>query len=318
MNRRAFLSALSGSLLAAPLAAEAQPATSVRRILLYATSERWRQVILSALRERGWLEGRDISMQQHKEEDSYAHLGEHLGKGPVDVLIMGGPQLIDAGMKATKTIPIVGVDLETDPVKAGFVKSLARPGGNVTGIWMDLPEIAGKQIEFLREVVPRLTRLGVVWDDPIGQPQLVESQSAARAFNVSLYPSVLHEAADIDGVMKRLLAEHVQAVLSLTSPVVFRAHSRLADLARQNRLPSMSPLSTYPAAGGLMAYGPDFPAMWIQVADYVDRILKGARAGDLPVERPSKFSLVVNLKTAKALGLTIPPPLLQRADQVIE
>jgi putative tryptophan/tyrosine transport system substrate-binding protein len=318
MDRRVFIGTLTGGLLAAPLAAQAQPATSVRRILLYATSERWRQMILSALRERGWLEGRDISMQQYREEDAYSHVGEHLGKGPVDVLIMGGPQLIRAGMKATKTIPIIGIDLETDPVKAGFVKTLARPGGNVTGIWMDLPTIAGKQIEFLREVVPRLSRLGVVWDDQVGQAQLVESQSAARAFNVSLYPSALHQAADIDGAMERLLAERVQAVLALTSPVVFRAESRLADLARQNRLPSISPLSTYPAAGGLMAYGPDFPAMWIQVADYVGRVLKGARAGDLPVERPSRFSLIVNLQTAKALGLTIPPSLLQRADQVIE
>ena len=257
-------------------------------------------------------------MEQHREEDAYVHIGEHLGKGPVDALIMGGPQLIRAGMTATKTIPIIGIDLETDPVKAGFVKTLARPGGNVTGIWMDLPEIAGKQIEFLREVVPGLSRLGVVWDDQVGQPQLVEAKSAARAVNVSLYPSTLRQAADIDDVMKRLLAERVQAVVALTSPVVFRTLSRLADLTRYNRLPSISPFSTYPAAGGLMAYGPDFPTMWIQVAHYVDRVLKGARAGELPVERPSKFSLIVNLQTAKALGLTIPPSLLARADQVIE
>jgi putative ABC transport system substrate-binding protein len=317
MNRRAFL---TGSLvaLAAPRAARAQPATSVRRIVLYATAERWRQDILSVLREWGWREGRDISLEQHREEDAYARVGEHLGKGPVDVLIMGGPQLIRAGMKATKTIPIIGIDLESDPVKASFVKTLTRPGGNVTGIWMDLPEIAGKQIEFLREVVSRLSHLGVVWDDQVGQPQLVEVQAAARGVNVNLYPSALRQAADIDGVMKRLLAERVQAVFALTSPVVFRAQSRLADLARHNRLPSISPFSTYPAAGGLMAYGPDFPAMWVQVAHYVDRVLKGARAGDLPVERPSKFSLIVNLKTAKAIELTISPSLLLRADQVIE
>jgi putative ABC transport system substrate-binding protein len=299
-------------------AGRAQPAPKVRRILLYATADRWREVILVALRERGYVEGRDIAVEWHGEEDNYAHIDEHLAKGPVDALIMGGPALIRAGMKATKTIPIIGIDLESDPVKAGFVKTLARPGGNVSGIWMDLPEIAGKQIEFLREVLPRLSRLGVVWDDQIAQPQLMGSQSAARAVNVSLHQVVLRQAADVDGAMKQLLAAQVQAVLALTSPVVFPAQSRLADLARQNRLPSISPFSTYPAAGGLMAYGPDFPAMWVQVAHYVDRVLKGARVGDLPVERPSKFSLIVNLKAAKALDLTIPSALLARADQVLE
>jgi len=302
--------------LAMPRASRAQPATSVRRILLYA-SERWRQVILSTLRERGWVEGRNISVEQHGEEDSHAHVGEHLTKGPVDVLVVGGPHLIRAGMRATKTIPIIAMDLESDPVKAGFVKTLARPGGNVTGIWMDLPEITGKQIQFLREVLPGLSRLGVVWDDQIGQLQLVEAQSAARAVNVSLHPWALRQAADIDVVVKHLLAERVQAILALTAPVVFRTQARLAELARQNRLPSISPFSTYPAAGGLIAYGPDFPAMWVQLAHYVDRILKGASPGDLPVERPSKFSLIVNLKTAKDLAITLPQSLVLRADEVI-
>jgi putative tryptophan/tyrosine transport system substrate-binding protein len=215
-------------------------------------------------------------------------------------------------MRATTTIPIIGLDLESDPVADGFVRTLARPGGNVTGIWMDIPEIAGKQIQFIREVVPSLNRLGVVWDDQIARPQFTELQAVSRTANISLFPAAVRRSTEIDGVLKRLVAERPQAIVVLTAPVIF------AELAVQSRLPSISPFSPYPESGGLMAYGPDFKAMWHQLAVYVDRVLRGARAGDIPVERPSKFSLIINLKTAKALGLTIPPLLLARADQVIE
>jgi len=166
--------------------------------------------------------------------------------------------------------------------------------------------------------VPTLRRVGIVWDDRVGAPQLAQARSAARASNISLHPVPLHTPAEAGDVMKRLLVERPQAIVVLTAPVVFSALSRLADLARQHRLPSISPFSTYPASGGLLAYGPDFPTMWRQTADYVDRILKGAQIADLPVERPSKFVLGVSVKTAKAIGLSIPQPLLLRADEVIE
>jgi putative ABC transport system substrate-binding protein len=229
-----------------------------------------------------------------------------------------GPHLIRAALNVTKTVPLVGIDLESDPVANGFVHSLARPGMNLSGIWLDLPELAGKQLQFLRELSPTLKRLAVLWDDQIGGPQLAQAQSAAKILNITVYPISLRRTTEIDEAWNRVLAERPQAILALTAPVVFQGQARIADLARGHRLPSICPFSTYAERGGLMAYGPDFPTMWRQTASYVDRVLRGARISELPVERPLKFVLNVNSKTAKALGLTIPPSLLLQADQVIE
>jgi putative ABC transport system substrate-binding protein len=221
-------------------------------------------------------------------------------------------------MRVTTTIPIIGLDLESDPVTSGFVKTLARPGGNVSGLWMDLPEIAGKQIQFLREVVPSLHRLGVVWDDRIGQPQFAHVQAVCRGMKTSVLAAPVRAQADIDGALKRLLADRPQAVVLLTSPVISSGLARIAEIALESRWPTISPFSTFPGFGGLMAYGPDFPSMWRQLAVYVDRVLRGAKVGDLPVERPAKFTLVVNLKTARILGLALPQSLILRADEVIQ
>ena len=319
MDRRAFVSGLAMGLVGAPTIGRAQTTARIPRVVVYATPV-WTDTIIASLRELGWVEGRSVVVEW-RDPDSGAAMESDLRKWvdwPVDAFIMGGPQRIHAAMKATHTIPIVGIDLESDPVASGFVKSLGRPGTNVSGVWMDMPELAGKQLQFLREVAPGLRRVGVVWDDRIGAPQFAQARSAAQALNISLHPVPLHTAAEVDDVMKRLVVEHPQAIVLLTAPVVFAALPRLATLARQYRLPSISPFSTYPASGGLLAYGPDFPTMWRQTAGYVDRILKGAKIADLPVERPSKFVLSVSVKTAKALGLTIPQSLLLRADEVIE
>jgi putative ABC transport system substrate-binding protein len=316
MDRRRFLLTSMAGALAAPLELMAQPAR-VPRVAVY-LGALLRDELVDALREHGWVVGRSLVVDWRSEEGSESHMTEHLAKAPADVLIVGGPHRIRAAMQATTTIPIIAIDLESDPVAQGFVQTLARPGRNVTGIWMDLPEIAGKQIQFLRELVPSLNRIGVVWEDRIGQPQFAELQAVSRAAGIQLIPAALHVTTEIDDVMKRLVTKRPQAIVLLTAPVVFLSLGRIAELAIQSRVPSISPFSPYPGRGGLMAYGPDFPAMWRQLGSYVDRVLRGARAGELPVERPSKFSLVINLKTAKALGLTIPPPLLARADQVIE
>jgi putative ABC transport system substrate-binding protein len=241
-----------------------------------------------------------------------------MATSPANVLVTGGPHRVRAAMQVTATIPIIVIDLESDPVAAGFVKTLARPGGNVTGVWMDQPEIAGKQIQFLREALPRLNRLGVLWDDRIGQLQFAQVQAVCRASNLSLHQSALRTGDEVDNAVRRLIAERPQAIVLLTAPVVSNALPRIAELTLQARLPAITPFSTFPGFGGLMAYGPDFPAMWRQIGSYVDRVLKGARAGDLPVERPSKFTFAVNLKTAKALGLALPEPLVLRADEVIQ
>jgi putative ABC transport system substrate-binding protein len=221
-------------------------------------------------------------------------------------------------MRATTTVPIIGLDLESDPVANGFVKTMARPGGNVSGIWMDLPEIAGKQIQFLREVTPTLSRLGVIWDDRIGQPHFAEVQAVCRKMGIAVQPASLRAQAEIDGVVKRVVTERPQAILVLTAPVISNGLRRIAELIVASRLPAISPFSTFPGFGGLLAYGPDFPSMWRQAAHYVDRVLKGARVGDLPVERPSKFSLIVNLKTARDIGIVVPQSLALRADEVIQ
>jgi putative ABC transport system substrate-binding protein len=320
VDRRTFVSGLAMALVGAPTSGRAQTMGRRPRVVVYATTPVWKDTIVARLRELGWVEGTSVVVER-RDPESDAAMETDLRqwvRSPVQVFVMGGPLRIRAAMRATQTIPIVGIDLESDPVASGFVKSLARPGTNVSGIWMDLPELAGKQLQFLREVIPTLRRVGVVWDDRIGAPQLALAQSAARASNISLHPVPLHAPAEAADVMKRLLVERPEAVVLLTAPVVFSALPRLADLARQHRLPSISPFSTYPASGGLLAYGPDFPTMWRQTASYVDRVLKGAKIADLPVERPSKFVLGVNLKAAKALGLEIPPLVLARADQIIE
>jgi putative ABC transport system substrate-binding protein len=295
----------------------AQPALRLPKVAVY-TGQLVSEGLTEALNEYGWAAGRTVVVDWQGIEGSEARINEHLARHPTDVLVAGGPHRIRAAMRATTTIPIIALDLEADPVAEGFVRTLARPGGNVTGIWMDIPEMAGKQIQFLREILPSLSRLGVIWDDQIGQPQCTELQAVSRTANITLLPAGVRRSTEIDGVVKRLVAERPQAIVVLTAPVIFLGLQRVAELAVQSRLPSISLFSPYPQVGGLMAYGPDFPAMWRQLAGYVNRVLRGARAGDIPVERPSKFSLTINLKTAKALGLTIPPSVLARADQIIE
>jgi putative ABC transport system substrate-binding protein len=321
-SRRALLLGLAAAALGAPRLSNAQTAGRIPRIVIFTGRPATKESVVAGLRDLGWVEGQNVVIE--------VRLGEAIEgtvlrtelldvvRRPVEVLVMGGPHRIRVAMNVTKTIPIVGIDLESDPVASGFVKSLARPGTNVSGIWMDLPELAGKQLQFLREIVPTLSRVGVVWDERIGGPQFAQAQAAARASHIRLHAVTLHHSAEADDAVKRLLVERPQAILLLTAPAISQALPRLAELARQRRLPSISLFSTYPASGGLIAYGPDFVALYRQTASYVDRILKRAKIGDLPVERPTKFVLNINVKTAKALGLTIPPSLLLRADQVIE
>jgi putative ABC transport system substrate-binding protein len=289
-----------------------------RRVVLYATSDLLK-LVLEALRERGWVEDRTLVFDWRRvgEEQTEAHIRDDVARGPIDVMVVAGANRLRGAMRAAPATPIIALDLESDPVKSGFVKSLGRPGGMVTGIWMDLPEIAGKQLQFARDIVPGVERVGVIWDDRIGAPQIGEAQAAARAARITLVQRVMRREDDAEAAMKGLATERVQAVVLLTAPVVFQASRRLAELARQQRWPSISPFSTFPAEGGLLGYGPDFPAMWRQLAGYVDRVLRGASAGDLPVERPSKFTFVLNLKTAREIGVTIPRVLLERADEVI-
>jgi putative ABC transport system substrate-binding protein len=224
-TRRDILPGL-GAALAVPRRVTAQPATRAHRITVYLGAPVV-DGLVEALRERGWIEGVNLVVDRQSAEGSEARLDEQVAKSPPDLIVAGAPHRIRAAMRATTTIPVIGIDLEADPVASGFVKTLARPGGNVTGIWMDLPELTGKQIQFLREVLPSLQRLGVLWDDRIGQLQFAEIEAITRRIGITLSSVALRQTTEIDGVLKRLVAERPQAVILLTAPVVFLSLRRI-------------------------------------------------------------------------------------------
>lgn len=316
ITRRTFL-IMTHATLGAPFVVQALPLGKPRVGIVRLDNPIGRQTgdsFIAALRDLGWNDGQNVNVDWRRRDEEIAELV----RLKVDVLVLPNPHRLEAGLRLTKTIPIVGIDLESDPVARGFATSLARPGGNVTGIWLDLPEIAGKQLQLLKEAVPDLHRVAVLWDDRIARPQFTATETAARTIGVSVYGARVRDDSEIESAVKRVLAQRPQALLALTSPIVIRTQNRIAELALRNRLASITGFTTFPAAGGLMAYGPNFDGLFRQAASYVDRILKGTRPGDLPIARPTTFELIINAKTAKALGLTIPQSLLLQADSVIE
>jgi putative ABC transport system substrate-binding protein len=229
--------------------------------------------------------------------------------------VAGDAAVISTAKQATSTIPIV-MTVSGDPVGAGHVASLARPGGNITGLSNLSPQLAGKRLEFLTEVVPALSRLAVL--GPPGHPDWPELAAATQAVGVQLLAFKVHLPEEFGGAFEAAARERAAALTVLPSPLTNRYRRRLVDLAAQHRLPAMYPLKEYVQGGGLMAYRPSIPDLYRRAATYVDKVLKGAKPADLPVEQPMKFELVINLKTAQALGLTIPPTLLFLADEVIQ
>jgi putative ABC transport system substrate-binding protein len=321
MDRRAFIGALAGGLLAAPLAAEAQPAGRVARIGATVGTDAFYEAFLQGLVEAGWIPGQNAVIERRSvrgEGERVPAMVAELVRLKVDVILGTGARVIKSARKATSTIPIVGLDLESDPVGSGFVATLARPGGNITGIFLDLPELSGKQLQFLRDAVPGLARVGVMWEQEVGEPQLRATEAAARMIGITLNALGVRRDEEIRPAVERAARARAQALIVLTSPLLAQQSGPIVEVAQQYRLPTISPFTSFADAGALMAYGPSLPEMFRRAATYVDKILRGARPGELPVERPSKFELTINLKSAKALGLTIPQSLLARADQVIE
>ena len=288
------------------------------RVALVTTVPATRDAFVGGLRDLGYQDGHNIVIDWRRAPEDGAGEIEAIVQQAPACLVLPGPFRLARGLGLTTTIPIVAIDLESDPVAGRFVASLARPGGNVTGIFLDLPELAGKQIELLREAVPRLARLAVLWDERVSGPQLRAAEAAAQTAGITLIPVPIRSAADLADVVDRAMTARPQALLVLTSPDVFAARTRIAEGALRHRLPTASIFPAFADAGGLLGYGPDLLGMYRQAAQYVDRILKGARPADLPIQRPSKFQFVINLKTARALGLTIPASLLARADKVVE
>jgi len=314
----------------APLrTAAAQPAGKVPRVAYltpWSDSDPGRQRGLEAfrqgLRELGYVEGQNIAIESRSAEgkdDRLPALAADLVRSKVDVIVAASGAATRAVQQTTRTIPIV-MSLVSDPVGSGLVASLARPGGNVTGLTIMAPDLMAKQLELLKEVVPKVTRVALLQnpDNPASAAQLREAEAAARALRIQPETLEARNPQEIEGAFAAMIRKRAGALLILSAAIFFTQRRQIAELAAKGRLPSIVGTRDYPDAGGLMAYGPSLPDLERRAASFVDKILRGAKPADLPVEQPTKFELVINLKTAKALGLTIPPSVLGRADQIIE
>lgn len=276
--------------------------------------------LLAGLRDLGYIEGQNIVVERRYGQgavESYPALAAELVRLKVDVLVVGGTVAAQAAKAATPTIPIVFTSVG-DPVAAGLVASLSRPGGNVTGLSNIIAELSGKQLELLKQAAPKITRVAVLHNPLNSGPALKVTREAARALKLELQFLDVREASQVPGAVSLASARRADAVLALSDPVMGNSLRQLAEAAASHRLPAIYSRSEFAQEGGLMSYGPDFATNYRRAATYVDRILKGAKAGDLAVEQPTTFEFVVNLRTAKTLGLAIPPSVLQRADRVIE
>ena len=328
MDRRTFIGTLAGGLLAAPLAAEAQPTGKVYRIGLILTgapdeSGQLVKALDVGLRELGYVEGRNVVLEGRFAEgrqERLPALAAELVRLKVDVLVTGSNPVIAAVKQVTATIPVV-MAVSRDPVGAGFIASLARPGGNITGLANDpAPEIIGKNLELLREAAPRVSRVAFLWNPvPSGAGTYKDVvESAARNLGVTFQSVEVRERNEFERAFAAMARERANGLVVATDPVILGPRRQVVLLAAKSQLPAVYGLREFAEAGGLMSYGPNITDQFRRAAIYVDKILKGVKPGDLPVDQATKFELVINLKTAKALGLAIPPSLLGRADQVIE
>jgi putative ABC transport system substrate-binding protein len=326
MNKKIFCLAICALPFALPFTAEAQQTTKIRRIGYLATpshssiSDRY-DAFLYGLRELGYLEGKNIAIERRSADGKVERLPDlaaELVHLKVDIIVTGGPGSTRSAKKVTSTIPIVMAQ-DFDPVGTGFVASLAQPGGNITGLSTLAPEISGKQLELLKEIVPQLSRVAVLGSSTVpGNAQsLREIELAAGALGVQLQYLDVPGPKDIETAFRTASSKRAEAVLALGSSVLLLQRTQVVELMGKNRFPAIYSQREFLDAGGLMTYGPNFAALWRHAATYVDKILKGAKPADLPVERPTKFELMINLKAAKQIGVTIPPNVLARADRVI-
>jgi putative ABC transport system substrate-binding protein len=276
------------------------------------------------LQELGWVEGQNVSIEYRWADGDLSRLPAlalELVRARVDVLLVAGGPGIQAAQQTTPSIPIV-VAIMTDPVVAGRAASFARPGGNVTGLSVQFEDLATKQLQLLKEAVPNVTKVAALDDHAARNARNTTIQkaaeTAARSLGLTTRVVVIRDEGDLEGAFRTAKDDRANAMYVLPSPTFNRHRARLAELAMKHRLPGIYENRDYVKAGGLMSYGPSFPDLFRRSASYIDRILKGAKPADLPIEQPTKFELVINLKTAKALGLTIPPSVLLQADEVIE
>ena len=326
-SRVALTVTLGLTLLAAPLAAEAQQAGKVYRVGFLGNSSAALEANLvgpfrEGLRELGYVEGRNIVIEYRWAEGKYERfpaLIAELAALNVDVIVTAGTPAALAVKRTTPSIPLVMAAVG-DPIGVGLVASLARPGGNVTGLSAIAPELEGKRLELLREVVPKLSHIAVLWnpDNPFHAGSLKETRAAAQVLGIKAQLVGVRISEEFPAAFAAIVRERPGALLVLADRIFLHNRARIVDFGAKHRLPGVYPYRELVEAGGLMSFGPSYPGMHRRAAHYVDKILKGSKPADLPVEQPATFELIINLKAAKALGLTIQPSLLQRADELIQ
>jgi putative ABC transport system substrate-binding protein len=318
------LALLGGAAIARPLAAPAQPAERTKRVgLLFpgVLGERRLSLIRQGIDAVPQERGITVQVEARSAEGDVERLksfADAFARMPADVILALGSASLHAAYAATRTVPIVALDLETDPIASGMVASLARPGGNVTGIFFDAPEVAGKWVQLLKDVVPRLATVGLLFDAHTDQAQLEAGEQAARSLGLGTLRFGVAHPDDLPGALRQAAEARADAVLIHSSPIFVDNAKLIAELTLQHRLPSVALFPVSAKLGGLLSYGPDNFALLPQAGMIVGKVLRGAAPADFPIERPTRFSLVVNVRTANRLGLTIPPALLDVADEVIE
>ena len=328
MDRRTFLAGTGTVLLTTPLAAEAQQAGKVYRIGLIDLSapdparQAWWNAFRQGMRELGYVEGQNVSFEPRwgqSDADRLPKLAAELVGLKVDLIVAGGTSAAIAAKRATSIIPIVTAS-GSDPVAVGLVASLRQPGGNITGMTAINSELAGKRLEFLRIVAPRVSRIAILWDETDAGSRLNAdgTEAAAKTAGLTVHRVSVSTAAGLEAAFATMVRGRAGGLIVVGTARLFSYRKRIGELAVKQRLPTVHGTREYVEAEGLLSYGTDYPDLFRRAATFVDKILKGAKPADLPMEQPMKFELVINLKTAKALGLTIPQSLLGRADEVIQ
>jgi len=322
MRRREVIGLLGGAAMW-PLASRAQQPRKMPRIgVLWPNPPATFEFLRQGLSDFGYVQGRNIEFEFRWAEgklDQLPELAAELVRLQVDVIVTLAPQATLAAKQATQTIPIVFVAMG-DPLASGVVASLARPGVNLTGTTRMISEMSAKHVELLKEAIPSLVKLAVLWNPTNSShaPALRAAQAAARSLSLQVFPLEVRAPADLDSVFAAILRERADGVLFIADPIFYIHLKRMVDLTTANRLPTICNFIEFPRLGGLVGYAPSIPEEFRHTASHIDKILKGAKPTDLPVEQPTKFQLVINARIAKGLGLEIPPMLLARADEVIE
>jgi putative tryptophan/tyrosine transport system substrate-binding protein len=326
IRRREFITLLGGAAATWPLVARAQKPGKIPKIgFLFPGTDTVAPARIAALLEGlgavGYREPDQIELVSRVtggDPSRVAPMATELIASNVDVLVAISPAAVQALRSLTSTIPIVAFDLETDPVGSGLVKSLARPGGNITGLFFDFPDFSKKWLELMREALPQLTKIGVLWDPATGFTQLRAIEAAAEIMNIKLEIVEVRALAELDEAMAAASKESIDALVMLSTPLIGGSYQALANFTLARRLPAVTLFPDFARSGGLMGYGPNLPNGYHQTARMVAKVLQGTKPADLPVELPTKFELVINLKTAKAIGIELPTAILLRADEVIE